>query len=118
MILTETIYHTARELHRQAAIKIPEDARRSIERMHERETHNLSKYVLVRSWRITNWPLSTNALCVLTRACRVFMSRWVTRRVWKAAWSPWRKSYGVHGGCHRGYSAATEPGASADAQRF
>lgn len=46
MILTDTIYHTARELHRQAAIKIPEDARRSIERMHERETHNLSKYVL------------------------------------------------------------------------
>jgi L(+)-tartrate dehydratase alpha subunit len=46
MILTETIYHTACELHRQAAIKIPEDARRSIERMHARETHNLSKYVL------------------------------------------------------------------------
>jgi L(+)-tartrate dehydratase alpha subunit len=46
MILTETIYQTARELHHRAAITIPEDARRSVEHIYEQETHNLSKYVL------------------------------------------------------------------------
>lgn len=46
MIQTETLYQTACELHRQAAIKIPTDARRAVERMHAQETHSLSKYVL------------------------------------------------------------------------
>lgn len=46
MIAVETIYQTALELHRQAAIKIPDDARRAVERIHERESHDLSKYVL------------------------------------------------------------------------
>src|SRR5919199_4623151 len=46
MTLPDPIYQTPRKRHRQAPIKTPEDARRAIERMHERETHNLSKYVL------------------------------------------------------------------------
>jgi L(+)-tartrate dehydratase alpha subunit len=46
MISVETIYQTAFELHRRAAIKIPDDARRAVERIHERESHDLSKYVL------------------------------------------------------------------------
>ncbi len=46
MILTDTIYQTGVELNRRAAIKIPDDARQAIERMYERETHKLSKYVL------------------------------------------------------------------------
>ncbi len=46
MILVETIYRTALDLHRQAAIKIPDDARQAVEAIHERESHDLSKYVL------------------------------------------------------------------------
>jgi L(+)-tartrate dehydratase alpha subunit len=46
MILTDTIYQTGVELNRRAAIKIPDDARQAVERMYERETHKLSKYVL------------------------------------------------------------------------
>ena len=46
MILTDTIYQTGVELNRQAAIKIPDDARQAVKRMYERETHKLSKYVL------------------------------------------------------------------------
>jgi len=46
MILNKTIYQTAHALHQRAAITIPADARQAIERMHQRETHNLSKYVL------------------------------------------------------------------------
>jgi L(+)-tartrate dehydratase alpha subunit len=46
MIRTETIYQVARDLHRQAAITIPQDARQAVEQIHQQETHNLSKYVL------------------------------------------------------------------------
>jgi L(+)-tartrate dehydratase alpha subunit len=46
MILTDTMYRVAYELHRQAAIKIPDDARQAVERIYEQETHNLSKYIL------------------------------------------------------------------------
>jgi L(+)-tartrate dehydratase alpha subunit len=46
MIHTDTIYQAAYELHRRAAIQIPEDARRAVERIHAEETHDLSKYVL------------------------------------------------------------------------
>jgi L(+)-tartrate dehydratase alpha subunit len=46
MISAETIYQTAFELHRRAAIKIPDDARQAVERIHSRESHDLSKYVL------------------------------------------------------------------------
>jgi L(+)-tartrate dehydratase alpha subunit len=46
MISSDTIYQTACELHRRAAICIPTDARQAVERIYERETHNLSKYVL------------------------------------------------------------------------
>lgn len=46
MISAETIYHTAVELHRRAAITIPDDARQAVERIHEHESHDLSKYVL------------------------------------------------------------------------
>jgi L(+)-tartrate dehydratase alpha subunit len=55
MIPTETIYQVACDLHRQAAIKIPQDARQAVEHIHEQETHNLSKYVLgqiVRNYQI------------------------------------------------------------------
>jgi L(+)-tartrate dehydratase alpha subunit len=46
MILAQTIYQSGVELNRRAAITIPDDARRAIARMHEQETHKLSKYVL------------------------------------------------------------------------
>jgi L(+)-tartrate dehydratase alpha subunit len=46
MIQTETIYQVACDLHRQAAITIPQDARQAVEQIHQQETHNLSKYVL------------------------------------------------------------------------
>ena len=46
MILTDTLYQVGVELNRRAAIKIPDDARQAVERMYERETHKLSKYVL------------------------------------------------------------------------
>jgi tartrate dehydratase alpha subunit/fumarate hydratase class I-like protein len=46
MIRTDTIYQAGVELNRRAAIKIPDDARQAVERMYERETHKLSKYVL------------------------------------------------------------------------
>src|SRR5687768_506936 len=45
MILDSTIYQAGFELNRRAAIKIPDDARRAVERMYERETHKLSRYV-------------------------------------------------------------------------
>src|ERR671925_2122993 len=46
MILNDTVYQVGVELNRRAAIKIPDDARRAVQRMYERETHKLSKYVL------------------------------------------------------------------------
>jgi L(+)-tartrate dehydratase alpha subunit len=46
MILTDTLYQVAVELNSRAAIKIPDDARQAAERMYERATHKLSKYVL------------------------------------------------------------------------
>jgi L(+)-tartrate dehydratase alpha subunit len=46
MIRAQTIYQSGVELNRRAAIKIPDDARRAIERMYEQETHKLSSYVL------------------------------------------------------------------------
>jgi len=46
MIRTDTIYQVGVELNRRAAIKIPDDARQAVERMYERETHKLSRYVL------------------------------------------------------------------------
>jgi tartrate dehydratase alpha subunit/fumarate hydratase class I-like protein len=46
MIRQDIIYQAGIELNRRAAIKIPDDARQAVERMYERETHKLSKYVL------------------------------------------------------------------------
>ncbi|UCD38857.1 MAG: fumarate hydratase [Fidelibacterota bacterium] len=46
MITKETIHATALELNRLAAIQIPADAREAVQRMYERETKTLSKYVL------------------------------------------------------------------------
>lgn len=46
MIASNVLYQTALELNRRAAISIPEDARLAVERLHRRETHPLSRYVL------------------------------------------------------------------------
>jgi L(+)-tartrate dehydratase alpha subunit len=46
MIPAQTIYQSGVELNRRAAIQIPDDARRAIERMYEGEAHKLSQYVL------------------------------------------------------------------------
>jgi L(+)-tartrate dehydratase alpha subunit len=48
MINADTILRTARELNVTAAIEIPEDVQREIERMRENETNPLSRYVLVK----------------------------------------------------------------------
>ena len=46
MIKADTIIETARELNMKAAIEIPSDVQREIEKMKEKENNPLSCYVL------------------------------------------------------------------------
>jgi L(+)-tartrate dehydratase alpha subunit len=46
MIQADTIFEAARELNVQAAVRIPRDVKRGIERMKEKETNERSRYVL------------------------------------------------------------------------
>ena len=86
--------------------------------MHERETHNLSKYVLGQI--VENYQLAVidqRPMCADTGLPRFYVKMGNEARL-EGGMVAMEKAYGVHGGCHSGHSAAAEPGASADTQRF
>ncbi|RMF91929.1 MAG: fumarate hydratase [Nitrospinota bacterium] len=73
-IRPEVIEQVAYELHRRAAIVLPQDARRSIQHMCARETHKLSKFVFLEI--IENFQIAENEsrpLCADTGLPRFYV---------------------------------------------
>ena len=92
MIRQDIIYQTMLSFNRRAAIKIPDDARQAVERMYERETHKLSKYVLGQI--VQNYTVAIaeqRPMCADTGLPRFYAK--VMRPTSQGGWWRWSANY-------------------------
>ena len=109
MIRQDTIYQAGVELHRRAAIKIPDDARQAVERMYEQETHKLSKYVLGQI--VQNYTVAIaeqRPMCADTGLPR-FYAKVGNEAQLAAGWWRWSASCGARPPMRPRPSAAAQP---------